>query len=88
MKGIDIVVPISGWSSWYSTGGIITANGSKVNIPLIFENQDLGMGGPIEYEVVFWEDGVQKTMKDITLKMKNYPFLLVEVTVYPIYLFV
>ncbi len=21
MKGIDIVVPISGWSSWYSTGG-------------------------------------------------------------------
>lgn len=30
MKGIDIVVPISGWSSWYSTGGIITMRDDKI----------------------------------------------------------
>lgn len=23
MKGIDIVAPISGWSSWYSTGELL-----------------------------------------------------------------
>lgn len=31
MKGIDIVAPISGWSSWYSTGGgIITMRDDKI----------------------------------------------------------
>ena len=30
MKGIDIAVPAAGWSSWYSTGGIITTNGTEL----------------------------------------------------------
>ena len=60
MKSIDIVVPVSGWSSWYSTGGIITTGNSKINVPLSFENQDLGLGGPISYEIIYWEDGQRK----------------------------
>ena len=62
MKSIDIVVPVAEWSSWYSTGGIVTINDSKINIPIRFINQDLGLGGPISYEIVYWEDGVQKTL--------------------------
>lgn len=63
MKGIDIVVPIAGWSPWYSTGGIITIHDDKINVPIKFINQDTGFGGGIDYEIVYWEDGVQKTMQ-------------------------
>lgn len=38
MKSIDIVVPVAEWSSWYSTGGIVTINDSKINIPIRFIN--------------------------------------------------
>ncbi len=63
MKGIDIIVPPAGWTSWYSTGGIVSINDSKINIPISFTNQDLGLGGAINYEIVYWEDGKQKILK-------------------------
>ena len=62
MKRIDIIVPIGGWSPWYSTGAIVSINESKINIPIRFINQDLGLDGPISYEIIYWEDGKQKIL--------------------------
>ena len=51
MKGIDIVAPISGWSSWYSTGGIITMRDDKIIVPSQFINQGIGLGRSIDYGI-------------------------------------
>lgn len=51
MKGIDIVAPISGWSSWYSTGGIITMRDDKINVSSQFINQGIGLGKSIDYGI-------------------------------------
>ena len=51
MKGIDIVAPISGWRSWYSTGGIITMRDDKINVSSQFINQGIGLGRSIDYGI-------------------------------------